>query len=247
MRGEVKRRPIAMRLLEKLGYGKGSAVLLRIKMVQWSIILFLAFGPVFWRGMDRFLTRFYSTAAAQYKVYYVLILGVVIVIWGFQLFMSYRESRAPKFAMEATLDRDKARLEAEGKNVAWIEEFRNSYRRQHFVDILTNGITAAVYIMYYQIWLFMIFVIRNKMVVMKGNCETLSFAGVEKMYLAQFLDDLPFKLGEIVNIYGDCRPNDDVMATRVMISLANMLHWALIIGVVGFIWGKQIKEWFLAR
>ncbi len=216
-------------------------------MVQWAIILFLVFGPLLWRRMDQFLTHLYVSSVTEYWPYYVVILGLVILVWVFQLVVSSREARKPKFAMEAKVDHDEAQLVAEGKSIAGMEEFRRRYRRMHFIDILTKGVTAAVYIMYYQIWVFMIFVIRHKVVVMKDSCGALTFTSMEKIYVSQFLSDLPFKLSELLNINGSCRPNEDLMAIRVMNSMANLLHWALVIGVVGFIWGKQIKQWFTER
>lgn len=248
--GGVQREVAGMRILEKIGYGKGSSrASLAITIFEWLMIPFLIFGPFVWRGMNGFLTR-YSTrmATTEYSPWEPVIFGFMIVVFGLSLYKNYLDSRDPKSDFERNvLDPNETRMVSEGKDIQWMKDFRRDYRRRHYVDILTSSILLAVVIMYYEIWIFLEVVVHRNISVMKGGCGALQFTSIEKIYVNQFLKDLPFSLAELFNIHGTCRPDDEVLAIRVMNSLASSLHWVLIIGIVGFIWGKQIKQWLLER
>jgi hypothetical protein len=103
-----------------------------------------------------------------------------------------------------------------------------------------------VIIMYYEIIISFVIITKKHLTVMKGGCTELKFSFVEKIYVSQFLKDLPFNIADIFNLYGTCSPDTTSRTIRILISLASLLHWALIISIVGFIWKDQIKRWLMS-
>jgi hypothetical protein len=236
------------KLLQKAGYdqiGRGS---LYPVMVKWTIVLFVLLGPLLSAHVDSFLTRFcVSTSTQRSSAASIACWVFASLCWGFFLYTIYRKSRANKFSMEAEFfDPQEDKLKAQGKDVQRMEDFREAYRRRQYIEIATDAVLSSVWIMYYEAFAFFTLATRHHWDIMKGECAGLTFSFIERIYALQFLKDLPFSVADIFDLYGKCGPNTDARPIRVLTSLASSLHWALIVAIIGFIWGKQIKKWFVA-
>jgi hypothetical protein len=233
------------KLLQKAGYA-GASPQLQVILIEWGVILFLVLAPLLSEHVDSFLTRLCINMAASSSPAATIGPVVAIFIWGFYLYGWYRDARASKFPMETQLlDSEEQELKAQGKDVKWVEDFRWAYRRRQYVSIVTSAVIGSTLIMYYQAFVFFILATRHHWDVMKGQCTSLTFSFIEKIYALQFLKDIPFSVADIFDLYGKCSPNTDARPIRVLTSLASSLHWALIVAIVGFVWGKQIKRWFV--
>lgn len=234
-------------LLEKAGYDRAGRGFLRVVIVQWLIILFVLCGPLLSARIDSGLTWFCVQVAREHPVAGIVCFAVAVLNWGFFLYRRYRESRAKKFSMETNFfEPQEAKLMAQTEYVKKLEGFRQAYRRREYVRIASEAVMYSIWIMYYEAFVFFILATSHHWEVMKGRCGVLTFSFIEKIYATQFLKDLPFSISDIFDLYGTCSPNQDARSIRVMISLASSLHWALIIAIIGSIWGKQIKNWFVA-
>ena len=237
-----------MRFLEKLGFEHKNNDELNIAIFRLALFVFLFFGPLFFTGFDSVVTMIGRKAAEQEPMMTTAMFLGAALIWAFFLYGNYRDSRSKKFPMEEMIDRNIQALITEGKSADSLERFRLFYRRRQYVSIVLNALLASTLTLYYGVIVTLIVLIHQHINVIKGNCPTgLTFSLLEKIYAQQFLKDLPFGIADIFNIYGKCSPNTEEFAIRLFTSCANALHWALLIGVISFVWGEQIKRWFMSR
>lgn len=220
---------------DKLGYNRE---LLLIDAFQWLCILFLLFGPLVSWHMDHVLTVMCNKMAESWTG--IIIITVGVAIWVLLLWINYQQAHAKKFDFEYTFDALEARI---GPIPAQI---RSSSRRRQFVRVVNDTVFASCIIVYYEIWIAFSVIVRKGINPMKTACAgtPLSFRFFEKIYLQQFVKDLPFSAGDLVDLYGKCAPDPEVYAVKVLTTLASALHWFLILFLVGFLWRKQIRTWF---
>ncbi|GAC1420334.1 MAG: hypothetical protein NVSMB62_14200 [Acidobacteriaceae bacterium] len=229
-----------MSFFKKIGY---TSTLAAIDGSQLAVAGFLVMGPLVWRGMNNTLTRMCVNMAQSWTA--TIVFTGAILIWVLQLFLNYKLAHG-RFEMEPLLDRQEAQLAPQGKG-AWIAEFRQEYRRRQFVSLIASTLIICTIIMYYEIWVIFSVIARRHIQVMKGACAgiPLNFSFLEKIFLGQFTKDLPFGINDMINMYGKCAPDKEAFAVKMTTTLADSLHWFLILFVVGYLWRKQIKTWLL--